>query len=50
MPITFTDLRNVIIDNLDAGISTELKSAPGRGKSEFVEALVDYLSARDGFE
>ena len=28
--IKFTDLKNVVIDNLDAGISTELKSAPGR--------------------
>ena len=50
MPIKFPDLTNIVIDNLDAGISTELKSAPGRGKSEFVEKLIDHLSARDGFE
>ena len=50
MSINFSDLRPVIIDNLDAGISTEIKSAPGRGKSEFVESLIDHLSARDGFE
>lgn len=50
MSIKFTDLKDIIVDNLDSGISTELKSAPGRGKSEFVEKLVEELSARDGFE
>jgi hypothetical protein len=46
----FIDLRNAVVDNLEARISTHLKSAPGRGKSEFVEDLVGYLSKRDGFE
>lgn len=42
------DLRPVVIDNIDAGISTHLKSPPGQGKSEFVEDLVAHLSKRDG--
>lgn len=46
----FLDLRDAVIDNLEARISTHLKSAPGRGKSDFVEDLVKYLSKRDGFE
>jgi len=46
----FLDLKAAVIDNIDAGISTHLKSAPGRGKSEFVEELVKDLSKRDGFE
>jgi hypothetical protein len=50
MGLKFKDLRGVVVDNLDAGIATELKSAPGRGKSDFVESLVKYLSDRDGFQ
>lgn len=46
----FLDLRQNVIDNLDARIATHLKSSPGRGKSEFVEDLVAYLTKRDGFE
>lgn len=46
----FLDLRDNVIDNIDSGIATHLKSSPGRGKSEFVEDLVKYLSKRDGFE
>lgn len=46
----FLDLRAAVIDNLDARISTHLKSSPGRGKSDFVEQLIAYLSKRDGFE
>ena len=46
----FNDLLQALIDNIDAGITTHLKSSPGRGKSEFVEELVKYLSKRDGFE
>ena len=46
----FLDLRQAVIDNLEARIITHLKSPPGRGKSDFVEDLVDYLSKRDGFE
>jgi hypothetical protein len=46
----FLALEKEVIDDLDAGISIELQSSPGMGKSEFVRALVDKLSARDGFE
>jgi hypothetical protein len=46
----FTDLREHCVDLIDAGISVQLRSAPGRGKSEFVEELVKHLSARDGEE
>ena len=35
---------------LDAGITVELKSGPGIGKSESVEQLVAEYSERDGFE
>lgn len=50
MGLKFKDLRSVVIDNIEAGIATEMKSAPGRGKSDFVEQLRNYLSERDGFE
>lgn len=46
----FSELEGVLIDNIDCGISTELKSSPGRGKSEFVAALRNKLSKRDGKE
>lgn len=46
----FLDLKQAVIDNVEAGISTHLKSSPGRGKSEFTEQLVQDLSKRDGFE
>jgi hypothetical protein len=46
----FLDLRRAVIDNIDARISTHLKSPPGVGKSDFVEDLIAYLSKRDGFE
>lgn len=48
--MNFLDLEAEVIDDLDAGISVQLKSAPGRGKSQFVEQLVKKLSQRDGFE
>lgn len=44
----FLDLRDAVVDNIDSRISTHLKSSPGRGKSEFVSDLVQYLSKRDG--
>ncbi len=34
----------------DAGVSVELRSSPGVGKSETIEQLVADLSARDGVE
>ena len=48
--MNFLDLEEQIIDDIDAGISVELESPPGIGKSEFIVQLVDKLSARDGFE
>lgn len=42
------DLRDPVVACIDAGISVELISSPGIGKSEFVADLVDHLSARDG--
>ena len=44
----FNDLTSRIPGILDSGISIELLSAPGRGKSEFVRQTVDRMSARDG--
>jgi hypothetical protein len=38
------------MDCVDAGISLEVKSPPGRGKSEFFEELIKKLSLRDGFQ
>lgn len=46
----FKSLTAVLPTLLDAGISVELISPPGRGKSEFVAQLRSFLSARDGFE
>lgn len=34
----------------DTGISVELQSSPGQGKSELIAQLIAKLSARDGFE
>jgi hypothetical protein len=48
--MNFLDLKAEVIDDLDAGISVELISSPGIGKSEFVAQLVKDLSKRDGFE
>lgn len=46
--MNFLDLKQEVIDCIDAGIAVELKSSPGRGKSEFADALVEHLSKRDG--
>lgn len=46
----FTELKPVVINAIDAGLSIELRSAPGRGKSEFTRQLKYELSRRDGFE
>src|SRR6185436_12892286 len=46
----FLDLKQPLIDNIDAGIASHLQSPPGVGKSDFVEDLVKWLSKRDGFE
>ena len=42
------DLRQAVIDNIDARISTHIKSGPGIGKSDFVEQLIKWLNKRDG--
>lgn len=44
----FSDLAARIPAILDSGISLELLSAPGRGKSEFVKQTVRRMSERDG--
>lgn len=47
----FAHLRQHIIDDIDSGIAVQLLSAPGVGKSEFIEYdLIPYLSKRDGFQ
>jgi hypothetical protein len=48
--MNFKDLRNEVTDCIAAGISVQLRSSPGRGKSEFVEQLVGDFSKRDGQE
>lgn len=42
------DIRQALLDNIAAGITSHMKSPPGIGKSETVEQLVDYLTKRDG--
>jgi len=44
----FNDLKRRIPALLDSGVSIELVSAPGRGKSEFVRDTIAALSKRDG--
>lgn len=44
----FTDLASRFPAILDSGISVELLSAPGRGKSEFVKQTVSRMGERDG--
>lgn len=48
--MNFVDLEQEVMDDIDAGISVELESVPGIGKSDFVHQLVAKLSARDGEE
>jgi hypothetical protein len=42
------DLRQAVVDNIDARIATHLQSPPGIGKSDFVDGLVAWLNKRDG--
>lgn len=44
----FLDLRQAVVDNIDARIATHLRSPPGVGKSDFVEDLIKWLDKRDG--
>ena len=46
----FNALRSTFRQLLDTRISIELKSAPGRGKSTFIEETVELESRRDGEE
>lgn len=46
----FNALRRQMPALLDSGVSIELISAPGRGKSEFVADTVETMSKRDGSE
>lgn len=43
----FNALRRIMPALLNSGVSLELISAPGRGKSEFVEDTIDIMSKRD---
>lgn len=43
----FNALKRIMPALLDSGVSLELISAPGRGKSEFVEQTFQTMSARD---
>ena len=47
--VNFTDLRHIALDCIDAGISLDVRSPPGRGKSEFFYDLIEYLTNRDGY-
>jgi hypothetical protein len=44
-----SQLRDVLIAFMDAGIAVVIESPPGRGKSTFMRQLVSYLSHRDGY-
>jgi hypothetical protein len=48
--MNFTQLREVMPALLDSGISIEMMSAPGRGKSQFNADTVEIMSERDGEE
>lgn len=48
MQITLKQAKEIIPDYLEAGISVELQSSPGLGKSDFAEQLIAHLSKRDG--
>jgi hypothetical protein len=43
------DLHTVLPKYLDANIPVEIGSAPGTGKSESIDQIIDALSIRDGF-
>lgn len=48
--MNFTQLRSRMRPLLDTGISIELISAPGRGKSTFIDDSIDLYSEQDGEE
>ena len=41
-------LRTIFRPLLDSGVAVELKSSPGRGKSDFVEETIEIESKADG--
>ena len=44
-----SQLRDILIAYMDAGIAVVIESPPGRGKSQFIKQLIRYLSERDGY-
>jgi len=44
-----SDLRDVLVAFMDAGIAVVIESEPGRGKSEFMRQMIRYLTHRDGY-
>jgi len=44
------DLHHVLPRYLDANIPVEIGSAPGTGKSESIDQIIDAMSIRDGFK
>ena len=50
MDVTLREAADLLPTYFDAGITVELQSSPGLGKSEMVQQLLSKLSARDGFE
>lgn len=48
--VTLKQAKSALPLFLDTGISVEVVSPPGQGKSEMIEQLIAELSARDGFE
>lgn len=50
MDVTLREAADLLPTYFDAGITVELQSSPGLGKSEMVEQLLKKLSDRDGAE
>lgn len=48
--LTLKQTKAILPYFFDAGISVELRSSPGQGKSEGIAQSIDELSARDGFQ
>lgn len=50
MDVTLKETVELLPTFFDAGITVELQSSPGLGKSDMIEQLLKKLSDRDGFE
>jgi len=48
MQLTLKQIKSALPYYFDTGISVELQSSPGIGKSDIIAQLIDELSARDG--